>query len=120
MGTPGSLRARLSAALAIRAIRMHLETQMAPKTAKPVKRPADPKPAAVSPEPAPSTKKQKLIALLRQKNGHNLSALGAALGWLPHTVRAALTGLRKAGFLVERTREGHRATRYRITEYRSR
>ena len=25
-----------------------------------------------------------------------------ATGWLPHTTRAALTGLRKRGFLVER------------------
>lgn len=92
---------------------------MAPKRAKAAKRPASSKPLAVSPKPVPGTKKQKLIALLRQKHGHDVGALGAALGWLPHTVRAALTGLRKTGFSVERTKEGDLPGRYRIVGDRS-
>ena len=34
-------------------------------------------------------------------------------GWLPHTTRAALTGLRKKGHAIERFR-GDDETRYRI------
>jgi hypothetical protein len=36
----------------------------------------------------------------------------AATGWLPHTTRAALTGLRKQGFAIDKAKvEG--VTRYR-------
>ena len=34
-------------------------------------------------------------------------------GWLPHTTRAALTGLRKKGHAIEKTRRGD-VTCYRI------
>jgi hypothetical protein len=37
-----------------------------------------------------------------------------ATGWLPHTTRAALTGLRKRGFAIERTREEGSNSIYRI------
>jgi DNA-binding transcriptional regulator PaaX len=38
------------------------------------------------------------------------------LGWQKHTTRAALTGLRKAGFVIERMQgEGNSASSYRIT-----
>jgi len=41
--------------------------------------------------------------------------LVTATGWLPHTTRAALTGLRKKGHVVEKTKRDD-ATCYRITE----
>ncbi len=41
----------------------------------------------------------------------------AALGWLPHTVRAALTRLRQQEFQIERVREDG-VSRYRIVENR--
>ena len=69
----------------------------------------------------PTSKKDQLIALLRGKGGADVQALSDALGWQPHTVRAALTGLRKAGITVEKMsgRDGER-TRYRINAKRAR
>ena len=69
----------------------------------------------------PTSKKDQLIALLRSKGGADVQALSDALGWQTHTVRAALTGLRKAGVALEKmaVREGER-TRYRINAKRGR
>lgn len=70
---------------------------------------------------SPKSKKDQLIELLRGKGGADVQALSDALGWQPHTVRAALTGLRKAGVPVEKmaVRDGERA-RYRISTKRGR
>lgn len=46
------------------------------------------------------TKKDQLIKLLSAKAGADVNAISAKLGWQQHTTRAALTGLRKAGFEV--------------------
>jgi hypothetical protein len=51
------------------------------------------------------TKRAVVIDLLQRPRGATLDELVDATGWLPHTTRAALTGLRKAGLAVERTRE---------------
>ena len=48
-------------------------------------------------QPKSRTKKQHLIHLLGLKSGADITSLGAKLGWQPHTTRAAITGLRKAG-----------------------
>ena len=70
---------------------------------------------------SPKTKKEQLIELLRDKGGSTAQTLSSKLGWQPHTVRAALTGLRKAGIAVEKmpVREGE-PTRYRISAKRGR
>jgi hypothetical protein len=47
-----------------------------------------------------TTKKARLISLLSRKCGADVPSISATLGWLPHTTRAALTGLRKAGFEI--------------------
>jgi predicted ArsR family transcriptional regulator len=60
------------------------------------------------------TKKDQLIALLRRRGGQGIAQLSEALGWLPHTVRAALTGLRKSGLNVERRVTDDGRTCYRI------
>jgi len=39
-----------------------------------------------------------VIEMLSRSGGASLADLIAATGWLPHTTRAALTGLRKRGF----------------------
>jgi hypothetical protein len=48
--------------------------------------------------------------------GVTLDALIEATGWLPHTTRAAMTGLRKRGFAIERTRHETKGSLYRIIE----
>ena len=75
-----------------------------------------------APASTPSkTKKDRFVDLLRAKAGSDVKTLAEALGWQPHTVRAALTGLRKAGVAVEKmpARKGE-LTRYRINSKRGR
>jgi hypothetical protein len=64
--------------------------------------------------PRAGTKQALVIAMLCTKKGATLDALVDATGWLPHTTRAALTGLRKRGFAIERTREDGSDSIYRI------
>ena len=64
-------------------------------------------------KPAPVTKVAAVTALLKRNTGATLAELITATGWLPHTTRAALTGLRKKGFAVERSKRGDQ-TCYRI------
>lgn len=47
------------------------------------------------------TKRDQLGALLVRGEGATLDQMIAATGWLPHTTRAALTGLRKAGYAID-------------------
>ena len=59
-------------------------------------------------------KTDKLIALLKREIGATLTDITGATDWLPHSARAMLTGLRKKGFTLEKTKvEG--MTRYTIT-----
>lgn len=53
-----------------------------------------------------STKSSKVLDLLKRKDGATLAELIEVTGWLPHTTRAALTGLRKKGYDVGRTKRG--------------
>lgn len=52
--------------------------------------------------PKRETKNDKVLALLTRENGATLEELVAATGWLPHTARAAMTGLKKKGHTIER------------------
>ena len=54
----------------------------------------------------PATKISMVADLLRRKGGATLAELVTATGWLPHTTRAALTGLRKKGHGIERSTRG--------------
>lgn len=60
------------------------------------------------------SKRATIIRMLSAKDGASLNDLVAATGWLPHTTRAVLTGLRKKGFVLERVRE-EGVSAYRIT-----
>ncbi len=51
---------------------------------------------------AQPTKSDLVTRLLSRKAGADLAALREATGWQPHSVRAALSGLRKAGYAIER------------------
>lgn len=59
------------------------------------------------------TKIGKVTALLEREQGATLEELIEATGWLPHTTRAALTGLKKKGHTIERDKRGE-TTCYRI------
>jgi len=50
--------------------------------------------------PRSGTKTVNIIQLLERPGGATLDELIAVTGWLPHTTRAALTGLRKRGYIV--------------------
>ena len=48
------------------------------------------------------TKSATLRKLMRGRSGADINKLCAATGWQRHSVRAAISGLRKAGYTVER------------------
>ena len=49
---------------------------------------------------AAKSKKDQLVALLSKPNGARISVIVERLGWQAHTVRAALSGLRKQGIEI--------------------
>jgi len=65
-----------------------------PDVAHAIEAPAAPLPAR--------TKTAHVLTMLRRDEGATLADLVAATGWLSHTTRAALTGLRKKGHAIER------------------
>jgi hypothetical protein len=64
--------------------------------------------------PRPGSKLAGVIGLLSRAQGAGIEDLTAATGWLPHTTRAALTGLRKRGYVLARERREGTDTVYRI------
>jgi hypothetical protein len=71
-------------------------------------------PARVA-RPRNGSKLALVIELLRRTDGATIVALTQATEWLPHTTRAALTGLRKRGYAVIRERIGAGDSVYRIS-----
>jgi hypothetical protein len=69
---------------------------------------------STSPSPRAGTKQALLIAMLKRSEGTAIDEMIAATNWLPHTTRAALTGLRKRGYGIERSRGANGKTTYRI------
>jgi hypothetical protein len=63
----------------------------------------------------PGSKQAIIVDLMVRPKGATLDELIAVTDWLPHTTRAALTGLRKRGYGIERTRGEDKITRYRAT-----
>lgn len=59
------------------------------------------------------TKAAMVLGLLQRNQGATLDELVTATGWLPHTTRAALTGLRKKGHAIDRGKRDD-ATCYRV------
>jgi Protein of unknown function (DUF3489) len=68
--------------------------------------------------PQTSTKRAMLIGMLERPEGASVAEIGQRLGWLPHTVRAAITGLRHAGREVTRSKDakGHSVYRLALVE----
>ena len=77
---------------------------------------------SVAPPPAiavlrEGSKLAAVVDLLRREGGATIDQLADAMGWLPHTTRAALTGLRKRGFGIDRRKaKEERAGAYVIVD----
>lgn len=65
-------------------------------------------------QPKEGSRAALLVGMLSRPAGAGIDELMAATGWLPHTTRAALTGLRKRGYEVGRERDPDGQSRYRI------
>jgi hypothetical protein len=76
--------------------------------------PARPKTASGT-ATARTSKSSDVLALLARDQGASIADIVAATGWLPHTARGALTGLRKKGHAIARVREAD-VTTYRLLE----
>jgi hypothetical protein len=57
--------------------------------------------------PRENTKSQRLLEMLKTGTGASLDDMIEATGWQAHTVRAAMTGLRKRGHAINRHVEGN-------------
>jgi hypothetical protein len=66
--------------------------------------------------PRDGSKLALVIEHLQRADGATIIDLTQATGWLPHTTRAALTGLRKRGYAVIRERIGAGDSVYRISD----
>jgi hypothetical protein len=66
--------------------------------------------------PRDGSKLALVIEHLQRADGATIIDLSQATGWLPHTTRAALTGLRKRGYAVIRERIGAGDCIYRISD----
>ena len=71
-------------------------------------------PGADADRPRASTKRAVLIGMLERPEGASVAEVGQRLGWLPHTVRAAITGLRHAGREVARSKGAEGQSVYRL------
>jgi uncharacterized protein DUF3489 len=72
---------------------------------------------AVPRAPRVGTKLAQAIEILRATGGATIAELSEAMGWLPHTTRAVLSGLRKRGYdlMLDRSDTG-RGSAYRIAD----
>jgi hypothetical protein len=68
----------------------------------------------VSNQPRSGTKQALIVSILSARSGASLIELMEATGWLPHTTRAALTGLRQRGYVLERMKQNDQPTSWRI------
>jgi hypothetical protein len=59
------------------------------------------KPTAQSAKPEPTTKNQQVISLLSREGGATLEEMSTLAGWLPHSTRSFMTGLKKKGHVIE-------------------
>ena len=65
--------------------------------------------------PAKPTKTATILKLLRRPKGATIAELRKVIGWKDHSIRAALTGLRKKGLDVVRDKSAAGISRYRVS-----
>jgi hypothetical protein len=59
------------------------------------------------------SKQATIATMLQHKNGATIIELMTATGWQAHSVRAVLSGLRKTGLQIDRSRGDDGVSRYR-------
>ncbi len=89
--------------------------QRAPETTAAIEVETAPPATPFTPGVKPGTKQARLVDYLSRPWGASIADLGRLLGWQPHTVRAAFTGLRKKGYTVTGTKDKDGVTVYRAT-----
>ena len=57
---------------------------------------------------------RQFLDMMQKPDGVTVAQMGTKTGWQPHSVRAALTGLRKRGIAIARERSDAGVTVYRI------
>jgi|APSaa5957512535_1039671.scaffolds.fasta_scaffold430468_2 hypothetical protein len=62
------------------------------------------------------TKPAQILRLIRRQTGASMAQLQKATNWQPHSIRAALSGLRKSGHQIERAKNDKDITHYRIAK----
>ena len=65
--------------------------------------------------PKPLSKIALIVGMLQRGEGATLEQMVEVTGWLPHTTRAALTGLRKKGHNIARSKTDGE-TRYSVVQ----
>ncbi len=66
--------------------------------------------------PAKLTKTATIFKFLRRPKGATIAELQKAVGWKDHSIRAALTGLRKKDHDIQRDKNAKGVTVYRISK----
>jgi len=84
--------------------------------AKPTRKMAREPKAGQTAEASPkrANKSATVLAMLRRPEGATLEQLVVATGWLPHTARAALTGLKKKGHEISSEKPTGGVRTYRV------
>lgn len=65
---------------------------------------------------AAATTREKAIRLMRREGGASIAEITRVTGWQPHSARAVISGLRKEGLTITRTRDG-KTSLYSIAEH---
>ena len=60
------------------------------------------------------TKQAFVVRMLQRDGGASVAELAGAMGWLPHTTRAALTRLRQSGHELQKEKRETGETAYRV------
>ena len=60
------------------------------------------------------TKRAQILGLLQRPKGASVGDMAKATGWQSHSIRAALTGLRKQGHEIIRSEDDRGTGRYRV------
>src|SRR5215203_3931525 len=90
------------------------EEEPAPEPKRRVKKAAEPGEAQHEAGAPRGSKRAQIIGLMQGVTGATLNDMVGATGWLPHTTRAALTGLRHKGYAIARGKNAKAETVYRI------